>query len=497
MRLEMRETRTDRLLESAFGPDIFIVGGAVRDKLCERFHRSPHQPRNRDYVVTGHDIHWVRERLGSLGELVEAGAGYPIWQLTVPGEATVGVALPQRNRSSASRARRETPGDPPSPREDPSSPREDPPSLREDQWSRDFRMNALAVQLSSAEVWEVPGAISDIREKRICALNGARSFTDDPLRLLRAAQFAGRLGFSIEEGTWNLMRDAAHLLDNRELAPAERIGEELSNMLLECARPSVGIRLLHEAGLLERVIPGLDAGAGVEQNQYHAYDVLGHNLATLDASRKTLESRWAALLHDIGKPAARSAQKVDYGYTFYHHEVIGADMAQQVLRDLRYSNEFVERVRSLVANHMYSADPSLSDRAIRRFINRIDPTLLDDQFHLRHCDKIGCGLPVEGALERNQSFQSRVYEILDREQPRSVRDLAIGGHEVFASMIAQGFKAAGTKPGPEVGLVLRRLREIVSDQPRLNTIGGLAEQVSEIIQQLKGGLDRDSAGGAS
>jgi tRNA nucleotidyltransferase (CCA-adding enzyme) len=473
MQLDMMNTHTDRLLVEAFGPRVFIIGGSVRDKLREQFHQSPYTPKDRDYVIVGIPIEQVRERLGFLGRVVEVGASFPILKLTVGGEVTVDVALPHRDRSLASQVGRQR------------STEFADISMVEDQSTRDFRMNAISVQLMTGEVMELPGAIDDIRQRRICAINGRQTFLDDPLRVMRAAQFASRFGFSIEEETWKAIRDCAPLLRNRAAVPAERISEELSKLLVKSNKPSIGIRLLQDAGILGLVIPGLDTGAGVEQNDYHAYDVLGHNLATLDASRNTLESRWAALLHDIGKPASRSAEKVHYGYTFYNHEVIGAEMAQQVLRDLHYGTELVDRVTRLVANHMYNADPSISDSAIRRFINRIDPSLLDDQFHLRHCDKIGCGLPVERTLERNHAFQSRVYEILHRKEPRTVRDLALRGHDVFASMIALGYSSADAKPGAMVGNILRQLRELVIDQPELNTPAGLTEKMTTIIARLK------------
>ena len=270
--------------------------------------------------------------------------------------------------------------------------------IEEDQARRDFLMNAVAVRLLTGEVIAHPGAIEDIRAKRITVINGRQSFLDDPLRMLRAAQFAARLSFQIESGTLRLMRDSSSLM--RTVAP-ERVNEELNKMFARAARPSDGVRLLHATNLLAAVIPGLEQGAGVEQNQFHAHDVLEHGLATLDASTSSPESRWAAVLHDIGKPATRSLHKSGSGYTFYNHEHVGADMAQQILRDLRFPNAFVETVTRLVANHMYVADPELSDATIKRFINRVGPDLLEAQFDLRRSDKIGSGIVRADSTERN------------------------------------------------------------------------------------------------
>ncbi len=476
----MRRTRTDQLLIDAFGPHVYLVGGAVRDALRQQFHHIESSSKDKDYLIVGHSFDAVRGRLTQIGRTVGVGASFSVLKLTVPGEQTVDITLPQADRSLNG-----FPG--PDTTQVPSA------TLTEDQRSRDFTMNAVSLHLSTSEIHEFPGAVEDIRNKRIRAINGRRTFVDDPLRLVRAAQFAARFDFSIDSPTFSAMEASAALISDRKHVAVERIGEELTKLLLLSPRPSVGFRILQQTRLLGRVVPGLELGDGVEQNRFHAYDVLGHNLATVDASRATLESRWAALLHDIGKPAARSASKVAYGYTFHNHEHIGEDMARQVLRDLRYSNEMTERVSKLVGNHMYTADATLSDSTIRRFINRIDPALLDDQFHLRHCDKVGCGLEIEGALQRNTAFQDRVYEILNRRQPRTVRDLAVNGHDVIRSLVSIGYRSHDATPGPAVGRILRQLRELVLDDPEANTRERLFGQIATIVSGWETGQHASSA----
>jgi putative nucleotidyltransferase with HDIG domain len=255
-------------------------------------------------------------------------------------------------------------------------------------------------------------------------------------------------------------------------------------MLVKSARPSEGIRILQAVDLLAAVMPGLEEGAGVEQNSFHAHDVLEHNLAALDASNPTLEARWAALLHDIGKPRARSAEKARYGYTFYGHEVIGAEMSEQMLRNLRFPNATIDRVTRLVANHMYAADPDQSDSTIKRFINRIGPDLLDAQFALRHADKIASGLPQGRDLERNAQFERRVYDLLAQKPALEIKDLAVDGHDVLEAMAHAGV-GKDLKPGPEVGTILRELRDRVIDQPELNTKDRLGEEMAAIIARTK------------
>jgi len=470
MKLDLITTRTDRVLVDAFGAAVFVIGGPVRDKLRSLFHGVPYAPKDNDYVIVGHTLAEVRERLGNMGRLDAVGASFGVLKLTLPGEPTVDVALPRRERSTGWGHR--------------DFAIESGPmiGIEEDQARRDFRMNAVAVRLISGEVIAHPGAIDDIREKRISVINGRQSFLDDPLRMLRAAQFTARFGFAIEPGTLALMRETADMV--RTVAP-ERVSEELNKMFVRSARPSDGLGILHATGLLPLVIPGLEQGAGVEQNRYHAHDVLAHGLATLDATRATLESRWAAILHDIGKPATRSPHKSGSGYTFYNHEHVGAEMAQQILRGLRFPNSFTETVTRLVANHMYVADPDMAEPTVKRFINRVGPGLLDAQFELRRADKIGSGIARPDSVERNARFEARVNETMARKPPLALKDLAVDGRDVIAALVERGLKPAGWRQGPEIGHVLNLLREQVIDRPELNTRDALNASIHAIIEDMK------------
>jgi poly(A) polymerase/tRNA nucleotidyltransferase (CCA-adding enzyme) len=470
MRIELNRTQTDRILADTFGPSVYIIGGPVRDKLRSLLHGVPFEPKDHDYVIVGVSLDQVREKLGDIARIDAVGASFGVLKVTVPGEATVDVALPRRERSTGWGHRQfEVQSGPDV-------------TIAEDQARRDFRMNAVAVQLVSGELITHPGAIEDIRDKRIAAINGRQSFLDDPLRMLRAAQFAARFGFQIDDETLGFMRGCSPLA---RTVSSERIYEELCKMLVRSERPSEGVRILYRTDLLAATIPGLEEGAAVEQNSFHAFDVLEHNLAALDASKPTLEARWAALLHDIGKPRTRSREKGRYGYTFYDHENVGAEMSQQVLRHLRCSNLLAERVTRLVTNHMYLADPTQSESTIKRFINRIGPELLDEQFHLRHADKFASGLPQGRNLESNERFERRVYEILAKQPPLEIRDLAVNGHDVMQAVIEARLKPAGFTPGAEVGQILRELRDRVIDVPEMNVRDRLRVEMMAIIERMK------------
>jgi putative nucleotidyltransferase with HDIG domain len=469
MQLDMNATNVDRILAEAFGAEAFVIGGPVRDKLRSLFHGVAYDPKDKDYVITRHTLDQVRERLAGIGRIDTVGASFGVLKLTVPGEPTVDVALPRRERSTGWGHKQFDVQSGPD------------ISIEEDQARRDFLMNAVAVRLTDGEVLAHPGAVEDIRAKRISVINGRQSFIDDPLRMLRAAQFAARFGFEIEPTTFTLMCECAPMIREEPPVPAERLAEELNKLLMKSERPSIGLRVLRDTGLLPLVIPGLEAAIGVAQNRFHAHDVFEHSLAVLDASRPTLVARWAALLHDIGKPRTQSKAPGRNGYTFYDHENVGAAMARAILLGLRYPNELVERITRLIANHMYLADPALEDATIKRFINRVGQDLLDDQFHLRKCDNIGSGLPEKVSAPHNATFERRVYDVLAQRPPMDIKDLAIDGHDVIAAFVAANLRLKGFAGGREVGEVLRSLHEKVIDDPSLNTPERLRAEMATLI----------------
>jgi putative nucleotidyltransferase with HDIG domain len=213
--------------------------------------------------------------------------------------------------------------------------------------------------------------------------------------------------------------------------------------------------------VLAQFWPELLEGVGVEQNEWHAYDVWQHNLATLDAipaGDATL--RLAALLHDIGKPRTKE------GPHFYRHEQVGAEMAGAMLHRLRFSNETIDTVEHLIRQHMYVQDPELSDAAIRRFIRRIGLEHLQRQFAVRHADIVGSGLPKRD--DTNERFEVRVWEEVERKPAFSVADLAISGSDVIAAMVRHGFAPSEFRGDARVGAALHWLFEQVTERPERN-----------------------------
>ncbi len=442
------------LLDTA---EIYAVGGRVRDEYRARQDGVISPPKDLDYVVTGMFAPELIDRLSRAGQVDVVGASFAVLKFRhAVGEAD--IALPRRERSTGSGHRDFSVESGPN------------VLLTEDLGRRDFRMNMIARRLSDDEIVDPFGGVADIAARRIDTVFD-RTFVEDPLRLLRAAQFAARFAFTVSDRARWGMEAAAELLAT--VSP-ERIGDEMKKLLTLSAAPSTGLELLRETGVLVHLWPELLEGVGVDQNEWHAYDVYRHALVTLDATPPgDLVLRLAALLHDVGKPRTKD------GPHFYRHEQVGADLVAGMLGRLRLPQAVVESVEHLVRQHMYSADPELAPRAIRRFIQRMRPELLDRLFALRAADIAGSGLPKRD--DANERFQARVFAVVAEAPAASVRDLAIDGHDVIELLQKRGAAQPGFAGDPRVGRILRALFERVTDEPQLNertTLRALAEELA-------------------
>ncbi len=431
-----------RLAEALPAGSLFAVGGRVRDELRSRIEGSG-APADSDYVVVGVALDELTRRLRDLGRVDLVGASFAVLKVTIDGR-TVDVALPRREWSMGIGHR------------DFVVESGEGVSLEEDLGRRDFRMNMMARRIPSGELVDPYGGEADIRARRIDILT-PQTFREDPLRMLRAAQFAARFEYAVTPALREAMTDAAPAV---RTVSAERIHDELGK-LFSARAPSIGLELLRETGVLAELWPELLEGLGIEQNEWHAYDVYRHSLATLDASPPgDLVLRLAALLHDVGKPRTKA------GPHFYRHEIEGADMTRAMLERFRFPNEVVKATEHLVRQHMYSADPELSDAALRRFIRRIEPENIERLFALRRADIAGSGLPERDG--GNRAFEAKVRAELARKPAFSIRELAIGGDDVIAALVHRGDAPEGFRGDERVGAALRWLFEQVTDVPERN-----------------------------
>jgi tRNA nucleotidyltransferase (CCA-adding enzyme) len=433
----------DRLVAALPEGSLYVVGGRVRDEVRAKLAGVDAPAGDSDYVVVGLSVNELVERLVELGRVDVVGASFAVVKLTVNGQ-TVDVATPRRERSFGLGHRDfEIEAGPDV-------------TLQEDLGRRDFRMNMIARALPSGEILDPYDGRADIMARRIDILT-TETFQEDPLRMLRAAQFAARFEYDATGAVREGMRAAAPLVKS---ISAERIHDELVK-LFKAIRPSIGLMLLQETGVLGELWPELVEGVGVAQNEWHAFDVWHHNLATLDATPTgDLILRLAALLHDIGKPRTKD------GPHFYRHEIVGAEMTRAILGRFRFSSDTVEATEHLVKQHMYTADAALSEPGLRRFIRRIGPENIERLFALRHADIRGSGLPKRDGS--NEAFEARVRAELARKPAFSIRELAVTGDDVIAAFVRRGEAPAGFKGDERVGAALRWLFEQVTDEPERN-----------------------------
>jgi tRNA nucleotidyltransferase (CCA-adding enzyme) len=444
---------------------LYAVGGRVRDELRAALSGVAVPLKDLDYVVVGMPLDELIARLRRIGRAELTGASFSVVKATIS-DMTVDVALPRRERSTGVGHRDfivESGPDIP---------------LEEDLARRDFRMNMMAraihlgENVGCLELFDPYNGAADVRARRIDLLR-LEAFVEDPLRLLRAVQFAARFVYDITPGTLEAMRASASLIVS---ISSERVRDELVK-LLGAERPSRGFEIMRETGLLEHVLPELLEGYGVEQNIWHAYDVYHHTLETMDAAdARDLTLRLAALFHDIAKPRTKD------GPHFYRHEIVGTQMSTEILERLRFPTDVIRTVASLVHEHMYAADSNMAPAALRRFVRRVGVENVDRQFSLRHADIRGSGLPKRS--EENERFEARVTEIMAERPAFSLKDLRIGGDGVIAALIEAECLPQGSRGGPIVGQVLQAVFEMVTDDPCLNDPEQLLLLVRKVIAEL-------------
>ena len=337
---------------------------------------------------------------------------------------------------------------------------------------RDFTINAMAMRYPDGVLIDPFGGETDILLKTVRAVGDATvRFLEDALRLMRAVRFAGTLGFGIDEFTRWSMQDCAHTLSR--IAP-ERIRDELSRMLVgEYAH--FGLGLMEPLGLLEGVIPELQAAVGCEQRcPNHRLDVWGHTLAVVNNIQPVLHLRLAALLHDVGKPATKQTRSEGRD-TFYNHEHVGGDMAREILERLRYPNDITEKVVRLVDNHMFHFDKRTTPGAVRRLIVRVGPENVDDLLELRRADHAGART---AAFPQGRSY-TMLHEIAEQMRTEShaitVKDLALNGYDVMYFW--------NLRPGPLVGVILECCLNYVLDDPSRNTREVLTAFIDDQMKQ--------------
>jgi len=338
-------------------------------------------------------------------------------------------------------------------------------TLEEDQNRRDFTINALAISLNRSSFGEFIdpfGGQKDLAEKIIrTPLDPEITFSDDPLRMMRAARFSAQLGFDIHSDAVAAMKKMA---DRIRIISMERVTDELQKIMV-CPVPSVGFRILFETGILSHVFPALTALAGVENmegnkhkdNFFHTLQVLD-NLAAAVQDRTPEETRWlrwAALLHDIGKPKSKRYVQ-DLGWTFHGHEDRGGRMIPGIFKHLRMPvDERMRYVQKLVSLHhrpVALVDEIVTDSAVRRLLFDAGNDI-EDLMTLVRAD-ITTKNPKRAAryLAHFDLVEEKMRMVEEKDRLRNFQP-PVKGNEIM--------EALGLKPGKEVGIIKKAIEEAI------------------------------------
>jgi poly(A) polymerase len=337
-------------------------------------------------------------------------------------------------------------------------------SLEGDLARRDFAMNAMAVRLPSRQFVDPYGGITDVANKVIRTPGTPEdSFSDDPLRMMRAARFAAQLGFTPDPAVVAAMTAMA---DRITIVSAERVRDELEKLI--CAdQPRIGLDLLVSTGLAKYVLPELPA-LKLERDEHHRHkDVYQHSLTVLDQaidleSRLSVPTpdfvvRFAALIHDIGKPKTRKFE--DGGkVTFHHHDVVGAKLARKRMKALRFSNEQIEQVSKLIELHLRFhgyGDGEWTDSAVRRYVRDAGDQL--ERLHvLTRADSTTRNRrKVEMLRAAYDDLEARIARLQEQEELDALRP-DLDGNQIMQIL--------GIPPGREVGEAYKFLMELRLDE---------------------------------
>lgn len=434
------------------GEKAYVVGGCVRDSMMGR---APHdwdictsaKPERVKKILQGYRIIDTGLKHGTVTVLNEEGETYEVTTFRIDGWYTDG-----RRPDSVIFVRR----------------------VSEDLERRDFTINAMAYNDVEGLI-DPFGGVDDIGHGCIrCVGNPGTRFYEDALRILRAVRFSAQLGFSIARETADTMR---RTMDQLGHISAERIGSEFKKVV--CA-PYATYAICESKPILCKIIPELAPLIGCQQNnKYHKADVFGHtmealhNAETCDRFPKEWADEYvriALFFHDFGKPDSKTTDEAGYDH-FYGHAPVSAEIAEQVMRRLRFSNQEIETITELIANHDVEFSPTKA--CARRMLNKFGYDQLKRLLKIRECDnRSHAEAAYQRFEERAVPFAAMLDEVLAEQSAFSLKDLAISGKDIVA---------LGVKPGPIVGELLTEALDAVVEEVVPNEKGALVAFVRRAL----------------
>ena len=427
------------------GGTALVVGGFARDEVLKKFGCDV-QPKDIDIEIHGLEPEMLRVVLEQFGKPEIVGSSFGIIKLK-----GLDISLPAENSHTL--------------------------DFKEAARRRDFTINALGLNPLTGEILDECGGIDDLKNKTLRMVD-PETFKSDPLRVIRAAQFAGRFGFAIDKQTIEFCKT----LDLKKI-PGERLGEEWAKLLLKSEKPSIGLEAMKELKVLEKLHPELNNLIHVPQDKKHhpEGDVWTHTKMAADEAAKLVQEKkldeeaalaimLAALCHDFGKPATTQTAE-DGKIISYGHEEAGVMPAKNFLRAINGANAgngAAEKVLRLIKDHGFIRQhKDASDAAIRRLAARLFPATIQELAILAEADRRGTGQSLDDFPEAEYFLKKAKDLNIEKEKPKPI----ILGRD----LIEMGFK-----PGVEIGKILKEVYELQLDG-KVSTLEEAKEKAREFL----------------